>query len=433
MINIKQMTYGLTAAAAIGSIMIALATFGINDNGYRTVVQRPNGDTFVKFEPGVYFDWFGTSTAYPDVFTYDFTGPVDPITGKCVVAENQCAEVRYQDGGTGAIHGVARMILPSSEEDMLEVHRAFRTESGVRDKLLRPVINEGMNLTAGLMTSEEAYAEKRNEFLEWSNDQVSKGKYLTSLEEKTQIVEPEEVDASGRVVKRAITRIQNVPVIRRNIATNEPMRGDAPLKEYNVTVSGFQIQDWSFEPKTLDQINEKREANMAIITSQANAARANQERLQTIAEGERNVAKARYDEEVNKAKAVVIAERQKEVAEIAASQQVEVNRQNYLAQVEDVKAAEQYALALKARSTAEADAKRRVLEADGALAQKLETYERVMARAFTEFGKQKWTPEVIMGGNESVGGNAANDMIQLLTTQAAKDLALDMKIGTPTR
>lgn len=428
MISKTGATLGTVGIVGVICVIIAFMTFGINNNGYRTVVQLPSGTTFVKFEPGIYFDWFGRSTVYPDVLTYDFTQDSDNAVG---------VDVRYQDGGLGAVHGIARFDLPATEEDMLELHRAFRTQEGVRDRLIRPVMNEGLNLTAGLMTSEEAYAERRNEYLEWSNDQVSNGKYLTRQERRTTIVEPEELDAEGNVIKEAVERVQNIPVPRVGTDGNF-MRGESPLGEYFVTVSGFQIEDWTFEQATLDQIQQKREANMAIITSQANAARANQERLQAIAEGERNVAEAQYEQEVEKARQVVIAEREAEVAAINAEKFVEVNRQNYLAQQQDVLASEQEAIARLNRANAEAEARELLIEADGALAQKLETYENVMKVAFTEFAKVKWAPDVVMGGSSGTGEGAtsagnptgiATDFMTLLTAKTAQDLQLDMSIN----
>ncbi|MEK7130486.1 MAG: hypothetical protein AAB793_02420 [Patescibacteria group bacterium] len=67
------------------------------------------------------------------------------------------------------------------------------------------------------------------------------------------------------------------------------------------------------------------------------------------------------------------------------------------------------------------------MNADGALEIKLNTYERVMAKFASEFAKQKWVPELQMGTNGSANGNAAVDMINLLTVKTAKDLGLDLK------
>lgn len=42
-----------------------------------------------------------------------------------------------------------------------------------------------MNLTAALMSSEEAYATKRSEFIQMAEDQAIRGIYTTRLVEKT--------------------------------------------------------------------------------------------------------------------------------------------------------------------------------------------------------------------------------------------------------
>jgi len=429
-----------TQVSSIGVVVIgvllliaALATFGINDNGYRTVVQLPSGTTFVKSTPGIYFDWFGSATVYPDVLTYDFEN-AETSTAAAGVQAIDGVSVRYQDGGVGSLYGVARFTLPTDHAEMLDLHRAFRTEQGVRDKIIIPVIKEALNLTAGLMTSEEAYAEKRNEYLAWSEDQVTSGKFPTTLTERTQIVEPEELDAEGNTIKAAVTRVQNIPVIRRD-AEGEPMRGESPFLAYGIDVSGFQLTDWTFEQATLDQIQEKRAANMAIITSQANAAKANQQRLQAIAEGEMNVATAQYEQEVVKAEQVVIAERDAEVAAINAARQVEVNRQNYLAQVQDVLAAEQEALAIEARTTAEADARTRILEADNALAQKLET-ELAIQEVWAEAYAERAVPQYVFGGSSGDGGGTpvgadgeVKNFMQLMTIDAARRLNYERDVA----
>ena len=78
---------------------------------------------------------------------------------------------------TGTIYGKARFDLPKDEITMLELHKSFRSNNGFAQKLLKTVTEEAQNLTAGLMTSEEAYTEKRGTFIEWSRDQLQKGKY----------------------------------------------------------------------------------------------------------------------------------------------------------------------------------------------------------------------------------------------------------------
>jgi hypothetical protein len=73
--------------------------------------------------------------------------------------------------------------------------------------------------------------------------------------------------------------------------------------------------------------------------------------------------------------------------------------------------------------------KRLVIKADGALAQKLETYEAVMGRFAAAIEKQKWVPEVQTGeGTGADGGSNAMTLIEMMSVKAAKDWALDMSV-----
>ena len=400
----------------ISSLAILLMAFGINNAGHRTVVQYPTGTLYVKFSPGIFPQWFGTAEVYNDVITFDYDKTVSEVDSSI---DQVGISVRYQDGGTGTVYGKARFSLPSDETTMLHLHKAFRSNRGVSQKLIKSVTEEGMNLTAGLMSSEEAYAEKRSIFTQWARRQISKGKFQTKLEKLTKVDE-----STGKTVTK------NIPVISYG-DDGLPIHLDSDLADYGITVNGFQITDWDFEPKTLQQIATKREATMAIITAIANAERAKQDAITSEEQGKANVMTAKYEKEVVKEQAIVDAQREKEVAVIAAQQRVEVARQQRLEAEQKKLAATEYKQEQILRGEGDGAYKRIVMEADGALTQKLVTYERVMARFATAIEKQKWVPEVQMGSSES-GGTTAMTLIEMMGIKAAKDLALDMKIkNTP--
>lgn len=396
----------------IGAVVLFFMAFGINNAGHRTVVQYPTGHLYVKFSPGIYPQLFGTSEIYNDVITIDY----DKINSNVGSSIKQVGiSVRYQDGGTGTVYGKARFSLPVDEDTMLHLHKAFRSNSGVAHKLIKSVTEEGMNLTAGLMSSEEAYAEKRSIFTQWASQQISKGKFQTRLETVTSLDE-----STGKSV------IKNIPVISYG-QNGLPIHLDSDLTDYGISVNGFQITDWDFEPKTLQQIATKREATMAIITAIANAERAKQDAITSEEQGKANVMTAKYEKEVVKEQAIVDAQREKEVAVISAEKNVEVATQQKLEAEQRKLAAAEYKQEQILRGEGDGAYKRIVMEADGALAQKLETYERVMARFASAIEKQKWVPEVQMGEGAS-GGSSAMTLIDMMGVKAAKDLALDLKI-----
>jgi regulator of protease activity HflC (stomatin/prohibitin superfamily) len=409
---LKNYSVQLTVFLVILVLLPWLA--GINDAGHRTLIQYPTGTLVVKFEPGIYMQWFGRTTVYNDVLTFDFDK--SEAAGEASLDQSGIP-VRYQDGGTGTIYGKARFNLPNDEPTMILAHKAFRSNDGIAHKLIKTVTEESMNLTAGLMTSEEAYTEKRGTFIEWSRDQLQNGKYKTKLE---QVVDSE-VETGKRVIR-------NIPVIAFD-KSGQPIHLDNDLKTYGITVSGYQITDWNFETKTLNQIAAKREATMAIITAKAQAEQAKQEAITAEEKGKAEVIKAKYEKEVEKQRAVTDAEKKKEVAVINAAQKVEVAEQEKLEAEQKKLAAIEYKQEQTLRGEGDAAYKQLVMNADGALAQKLEAWIRVNQLYAEAVAKQKWVPEIQMGAGQGSNGNAAQDLLDLFMIKTAKDLNLDMRIA----
>lgn len=402
----------ITGICVIASIIITVLMFGTNDNGYRTIVKYPSGTTKVVLDADWYLTWFGTENVYNDVITVDFVEGENPAR-PTVDVEN--IPVRYQDGGKGDIEGIVRFDLPDTPEAMLKIHKEFGSNRGLATKLLLPLAQEMAQSTAGLMESEEAYAEKRNDYAEWTRSQMAGGKFMT--QPKQIVVE----DVTGKRVTKV------VPVIKYG-EDGLPMQSSSDLSHYAINVSGLQIIEWDFEDKTLEQINKKREATMGIIIAIADAEKAVQDAITAEEQGKAKVMTAKYEQEVLKEKAVVVAQREKEVAVIAATRKVEVAEQGKLEAEQKKFAAVEYKQEQILRGEGDGEYKRLVMQADGALKQKLEAWVQVNAKYAQEFGKQKWVPEVQMGSSEGRTGSSAEDLISLLTTRSAQDVALDMKI-----
>lgn len=387
---------------ALAVIVTLFLTVGINDNGYRTVVQWPTGKTFVKFEPGMYFAWFGKTTTWKNEVPYEIEG--------------NGIQVRYQDGGRGSVDGTMIVSLPDNEEQMLEVHRVYRSEIGLQDRLLTPELKQSLNSTAGLMTSEEAYAVKRNDYREYTLDQMVEGLFMTEL------------------VKREVTTVEGedqereVPIIKLDPETGRPMHNEPVLSNYGLKIASFQITDWSFAQETETQINNKRRAEMAIIEAKAKAQQAESEQKQVAAEGEKEVERVRYEQLQIKEEAVIKAEREREVATIKANQQVQVNQEALQAAKIDVETAKQEKVAKQERADGEAYAKRVVLEADGALAQKLQTLEKINAFWSQAYAKRAVPSYVSGGGVESASDSSAQAFMEILTTKAMKDISTDLSV-----
>lgn len=161
---------------------------------------------------------------------------------------------------------------------------------------------------------------------------------------------------------------------------------------------------------------------MAVATAKAKAQEAEQAKLTIEAEGKAAVAKAKYEEEQIKVRAVVKAEREKEVQVIAGQQRKEVARLDKEAAAL-TKEKEIYL------GQGEAERKRLVLAADGALKQKLLTYENVMSMWADAYSKRQ-VPSVVMGGEGKGTGTSGNpiDFQQVLSLMALKQIGLDLTV-----
>jgi hypothetical protein len=407
---VKPVSY---LAIGLAALFVINLNVGINDAGERTVIQYPWGALVVKFTPGIYVKFFGSTEVYRDVITYDFDK--SNARGEASL-DYPGINVRYQDGGTGKVFGKARFALPNEEATMIRLHKDFRSNEAVAYKLIKTLVEESMNLTAGLMTSEESYAEKRSIFTQWAEEQIASGKFYTILE----TIE-EKHEATNESVMR------KVPVIQYG-EDKLPKHHNSDFKAYGITVSGFQITDWDFEQKTLEQISRKREATMGIITAKADAERARQEALTAEEQGKKNVMVDKYAKEQEKVQAVVDAEKEKEVAVTKAMQGVLVAEQGKLEAEQKRLAAVSYKQEQILLGEGDGEYKRLVMSADGALTAKLEAWQAVHIRYAEAIEKQKWVPEIQMGVSSQNGGSAASDLIEMLKAKTAKELNLDLTI-----
>jgi len=407
----KHVVFGIIA---ILLVIFCSCSFGYNSPGERTVYTPLFGEMQVKFEPGFYANWFGPVETYNDFVTFDFT---QTESEEDVTLDRPGIAVWFNDGGKGTVYGKVRLKLPDDVETMLAMHLAFRSHRGVAIKTIEPVVTEAVFASAGLMSSEAAYAEGRGDLARWVRQQISSGLFQTEVVTETiggdggeEVPPDQEPPTAERLIQRPIRRILY------DVA-GAPLQFESDFVTYGIKVDGFQLVDLSFEPRTMQQINEKREATMAIITARAEAERAQQDLITAEAEGRANVMVAQYEEEIIKKRSEVQAERDAAVAQIAAEQ------------LRD--AAEFYREEQVLRGEGDAEYRRQLLEADGALEAKLEAYVAVMEAAFTAVGQQQWVPELWIQNGEGADGNQAMSLIDLLTAKVLQDLGLDLSTEIP--
>ncbi|OOE77117.1 hypothetical protein BZG25_09220 [Salinivibrio sp. ML198] len=424
---------GMSVGASVLLVLASgLSAYHNLDNGERAVVRAFSGETHVEFEPGPFFNLFGTVTTYPDFMGLDFTTMpehqarrgegnqsqmitigAEPLPLDTDVLDYTYAPtVKYNEGGIGWVKGNVQFALPGDEELMIALHKKYKSPQNLQTSLMLRTTEEALQFTAGLMSSQEAYMTHRTQFRTYAKDQIDNGIYATHL------VEKETMGADGKKT------IEELPEIV--MADNKPVRADSsPIDDYGIKLTQFNIKDWDFEQKTKDQIALKRDAENAVITSKARTAEAEQARLEAIALAARDKARAKGKAEVVKAREVVNAERRKQLAIINAQQNVEVAKQIEKQREAELRAATLEAKALEVSSKAEAEAADRKIKAGGQLSAEQQTRIQIAERLAKGFADAQRPSTVVLSGSSSgdasaLTGSSMDSFLDAMTAANAK-------------
>jgi hypothetical protein len=375
----------IAALVGVGVLLIVLLTlagslFESVGTDQIMVIQAPLSGSLTWFtNGGTHWQGFGTVTKYPKRGVY----PIE-------------TQVRFNDGGHGTLKGSVQFELPLDEKSLTALHNRFPGQKAIEAQLIETVVVKAVYMTGPLMSSKESYAEKRNDLISAVEDQIQNGVYRTRQRETT-IIDPLTNQSKSAMV---------VEIVQAN---------GQPARQEESVLTGFKIKTYNFSVKALlyddtveKQIQQQQQITMQVQTAIAESRQAEQRTITVEQQGKANSAAAKWEQEVVKQKAVTAAEQQLAVAQLRNKEM------------------DQYKESELKRADADATYRRRIMEADGALALKLDTYlkaQGVWANAF-----QKYTgavvPSVVMGGAAN-GTNAAMQFMDMLTIKAAKDLALD--------
>jgi regulator of protease activity HflC (stomatin/prohibitin superfamily) len=403
----------LISVGVVAAICIALAVV-LGGNLFETVGKGTyqvkqaaiSGTMSAKMTPGFWMQMFGDIQTWPKADTFFFTH--DKTEGQGM---DQSIEVRFNDGSICNISGTMRIQMPTTEDQAIALvtGEGYTSFSDMEAKLMLPVVRNALRLTANLMSARESYQERRADFTFWAWDQIQNGMYETE-EYVKEVTDPITKEVAYKTLKR-IKKDKDGNVLRQN----------NPIEGLGLQLANFEIKSFEYHEKVKAQIAAQQDALMAVATAAANAKKAEQEEITAEAEGRRLVTTAQYEKEQEKVKVVLDAQQRKEVAILAAEATkatAELDRD----------AARFFKEEQILRGEGEAERRKLVMEADGALELKLKTHQAVMFKFAEEFGKQKWVPQVSFGSSGNTGGNEATNLINLLTMQSLNSLGLDVGV-----
>ena len=377
--------FRLIAWSVLGFVSIVLC-FNMWENvdaNKIMIVQSPVKGKLTPFcTSGVKWQGFGHIIKYSKRSIYRFRIPV-----------------RFNDGGHGTMYGSVQYDMPLDNGHLLSIRDKFNNQEALETQLIQTVVNKAIYMTGPLMSSKESYAEKRNYLISYVEDQVQNGVYKT-IQKEVRVT-----DAMTGAEKTAT----QVEILMKNGIPER--QEESSLNYFGIRTFNFAIDSLPYDKSVEDQIKSQQQLAMDVQTAIAAAKKAEQNAITAEANGKAEAMKSKWEQEARKATAVTIAEKDRDSCKLVAEAAEYRKRANIL------------------EGQGEAEKKKLILNADGALSIKLEKWleaQQAWADAFAKFQGQV-VPTTIMGGNFN-GQNGATTFMDIMAAKSARDLGLDMSV-----
>lgn len=398
----------LIISAVLGFMILISIPFCVTnlDSGHIMVMQSVTGNLTVYTEPGPQFNFFASVTKYPRQAQYSFCSTIDEKGQEfqCRGSTSTAKRVRFSEGGHATLNGALMWEMPLDKESIIRLHKQFGSEEAVEDRAVGKTLDSAVYFSGPMMSSTESSGTRRGELINYINDQAEHGVYVTEAKE---IITKDPNGDKQTIIITSIVKDK----------TGQPMRQQASvLDEFHIKLQPISINELKYDSIVEGQIADRQKSTTQVQIAIATSIKAEQQAKTAEAEGRAEAAKAKWAQEVIKATVVTKAQQELDVATLAA------------------KTAEQYKRKQILEGEGDAAKAHLIIQANGALEQKLAVYEKVnlaYAEAIGAANPGAWVPATsITGGAGGAGGNGINaaSLVELLTAKTARDLGLDMSI-----
>lgn len=431
-------------------VIIALIVFYVLKNsffyaepGYIYHVRTVTGNEAVVTEVGYKFYPFGRYNSWKRAMTVQAS---QDSTGGVIQAEKDSGSasaslpplsIMFLDQVDANAEATVRFSIPSDEESFLKLAHEYRSPENLLRTALLPAFKETLQANASLMAAEEYYAGGRTEFNSEFENQMSNGIFLVKREEinvRSSRTTPGSANAAlGTDQEQYGEDSKTIFVVKKVIGSDgQPKRKSQRFTDFGITVVSALVTDMNPNQKFIERMQLKQKASADRAIAREQRVQEEEQRLLAIARGEREVAERQAQAKVEQIQKTTEAETDKQLAI--------TNAEKLKAQAAITKDTAQINLekarieAETQRTLAEAEAyqKKVILEADNALAQKLDAevqIQRLWADAFA----RRNVPTNVFGGGQG-GAPVGNDaetkaFMQMLTLDAAKRLNYDREIN----
>ncbi|MCK5899038.1 MAG: hypothetical protein KAG06_08205 [Methylococcales bacterium] len=337
------------------------------------------------------------------------------------------------------VEATVRFSMPTEPEIFLKLAHEYRSPANLLRTALIPAFKETLQATGSLMSAEEYYSGGRTEFNNEFETQITTGLLVVRREERL-------VETKQKISGSANASLENqqktygnnskmIYVVKKLLDKNGiPRRKKQKFGDYGVTVIDARITDLVPNSKFVERMQLKQKASADRAIAREQRIQEEEQRLLAIAKGEREVAERQAKAKVVQIQRTTEAETEKQLAithALKLKAQSEIGKETAQINLEKARidAETKHTLA-----EAEAYQKRVVLEADGALAQKLAAEVKIQTLWAQAFAKRA-VPTNVFGGASGVPSgrdDEAKNFMQILTLDAAERLNYRRKVSKKT-
>lgn len=417
------MTKSKILAVVTVVVLILLGVFAGKMVGYKQstellVKQSPFGTLSCVEGQGLYFKGFASIYKYDLAKSFYFnssTEKVDDHGWEGDEDDEDDISVTLSRNANADISGYLMYELPTDCDKLIELHKNQRSDKGIKHNLVRNAVLSAVRKTAPLFTAEEAKVTKIAEFRRLAEDQLVEGEYLTTIEVLKEKAGEDEVDSTGKVVKKAEVQEYRVTKLKLDKDGHRIITKKSPITQYGIVVKQLEIQNVKLDPKAQQQLDIVKEREMQRVANATAAETAKQKAITAKAEGDARIAEAKATQEVQKMTEVTMAEKEKAVAILNAEREKEVARLEALKAIEVAKK-------IKAEKEAEAQANRALVAAGLTPQERAEWEYKTKVGVAEALAKSSHplVPEIMMTGGE--GKNGASNAMDAVGLNMLMDL-----------
>ena len=417
------MTKSKILAVVTVGVLILLGVFAGKMVGYKQstellVKQSPFGTLSCVEGQGLYFKGFASIYKYDLAKSFYFNSSSEKVDGEGWEGDEDDEDdisVTLSRNANADISGYLMYELPTDCDKLIELHKNQRSDKGIKHNLVRNAVLSAVRKTAPLFTAEEAKVTKIAEFRRLAEDQLVEGEYLTTIEVLKEKAGEDEVDSTGKVVKKAEVQEYRVTKLKLDKDGHRIITKKSPITQYGIVVKQLEIQNVKLDPKAQQQLDIVKEREMQRVANATAAETAKQKAITAKAEGDARIAEAKATQEVQKMTEVTMAEKEKAVAILNAEREKEVARLEALKAIEVAKK-------IKAEKEAEAQANRALVAAGLTPQERAEWEYKTKVGVAEALAKSSHplVPEIMMTGGE--GKNGASNAMDAVGLNMLMDL-----------